>query len=114
MYDTLEGLDYKDGECSLYVSQVLSNIQQSMNSGDLVKMPASDVKVGDVVVSGWSSHLITNDDYITRTTINAGHPDHENQTNTPNENDIHNPLILVIPERVLRRKQKEYIMRNEE
>jgi len=108
MYDSLEGLDYKRGECSYYVSQVLADVKKSLEIGDLVKVPAEDVVVGDVVVSGWSSHLVISDDYVTRTTITPQNSRRDEQGH------ILDPLILIIPDAVLRRKQKEYLLSKRE
>jgi hypothetical protein len=58
MYDSLEGLDYKPGECSHYVTQVLRDIPLSKAKGDLVEKKREDIQVGDVYVGGFSSHLI--------------------------------------------------------
>lgn len=101
MYDSLEGLDYAPGECSFYVSQVLKDVKTSKENGDLIDIPAEDLQIGDVVVSGWSSHLVTDDDYFPRITITP-------QNIRRDENgQIKDPFILVIPKSVLYRLRHE-------
>jgi hypothetical protein len=101
MYDTLEGLDYKQGECSYYVSQILSDMKRSTEKGDLINIPADQVRIGDVVVGAYSSHLVVSDDYVVRATVTP-------QNSRRDENgQILDPLVLVIPDSVLRRKQRE-------
>ena len=59
MFDMLEGLDYKRNECSLYVAKILNNVQESIKNGDIIYKNREDVKIGDVCVDDFSSHLIT-------------------------------------------------------
>jgi len=63
MYDTLEGLDYRTGELSHYVSQVLLNVEKSKENGDLKYILIEGVKMGDVAVKPYSSHLVLDKDY---------------------------------------------------
>ena len=100
MYDSLEGLDYKPGECSLYVSQILKDIPKAKENGDLVEVPANEVQKGDVVVGGWSSHLVTDNDYVTRCTVTP-------QNARRDENGmILDPLVLIIKDATMRRLQR--------
>lgn len=101
MFDSLEGLDYAPGECSRYVMQVLSDVKLSKAKGDLVEIPAENLQIGDVVVGGWSSHLVTKEDYYPRTTIT---PQNARRDET---GQILDPLILIIPKKVLERKRME-------
>ncbi len=102
MYDYLEGLDYKPGECSYYVSQVLSDVKASLENGDMRKIPSVNIKIGDVVVGGFSSHLVVDEDYCPRMTI-SGKKDAVLEQES---------LVLVIPDETLRRKQEEHKQRN--
>lgn len=98
MYDSLEGLDYEEGECSYYVSLVLADISKSLDNGDMVRMKANKVKVGDVVVGNFSSYLVTTDDYYPRVNVTE-----KDATIGRKESSV-----LVIPNEVLRQKQTKY------
>lgn len=63
MYDSLEGLDYKPGELSKYVSRVLENVEKSKENKDLRYVSLSEIKVGDVCVKPYSSHLVLDPEY---------------------------------------------------
>jgi len=105
MFDCLEGLDYKPGECSCYVSKVLRDIKTSKDNGDLVKIPADEVRIGDVIVEGYRSFLVT-EDYFPRSPIKP-----EDIRRSP-EGKLLEPYMLVIPDKVLRRLQSEDVAKS--
>ena len=84
MYDSLEGLDYKSGECGFLVRFVLKNMQLSLNQGYIIKTDLNTVKMGDVIVFDYNSVLVTNDDpeYIPR--YYSGTIDYHNVKVIPN------------------------------
>lgn len=89
MYDSLEGLDYKSGECSQYVSEVLKNIPLSRAVGDIVDKLRDDIEIGDVYIGGFSSHLIKD--------FHSFPPIRGNETTN-----------MIIPKHVLLRKRQEH------
>jgi len=97
MYDSLEGLDYCPGECQRYVSKVLENVPASLAKGDLVRKKPEEVQIGDVVVGGFSSHLVLHDDYFPRMTIRQRRSFKDNQV----------PPVLTIPRPVLERMRND-------
>lgn len=92
MYDTLEGLDYKPGECAYYVSKILFDISSALEKGEVVYKEQKDIKIGDVCIDDFSSHLVTRTYDQYRIKIR-----HEQQK------------ILVIPKEVLDKKRQESI-----
>ncbi len=103
MYDTLEGLDYKPGECAYYVSKILKDVQKSFDNGDLEYISSKNVRKGDVVVSDVSSHLMVTDDY--RGTISP-----KNIRRECNGGEgVLETVVLVIKNDTLQRKRKENV-----
>jgi hypothetical protein len=117
MYDTLDGLDYKIGECSKYVAYILKDIRKSHKNGDIIKLPRDKVKIGDVIVDDYSSHLVTDKDFPSRITIRPPMDESECQQNINDSNDDvtrqtqsdffsrKETFLWVIPNYVLRRLQ---------
>lgn len=98
MYDTLEGLDYKRGELSHYVSLVLNDVETAKAEKHLVYIPVDDIKVGDVCVKHYSSHLVL-------------HPEYYHQWAVTRKADDQREEILVIPKEVLDKMRAAHIAR---
>lgn len=58
MYDSLEGLDWKRGELSPIVSSILQSPELSKMKGRLIYKKRRELEIGDVIVKGYSSHLV--------------------------------------------------------
>jgi hypothetical protein len=97
MFDTLEGLDYKAGECSMYVAQILSDVNSAIYNGELVKKSTDHIQVGDVIVRDYNSQLVLSLNQLPRITISPRDTDSK---------DARKPEFLVIPDSVLRSKQR--------
>ncbi len=91
MYDTLEGLDYKPGECAYYVGIILNNLTTALENGEAVYKERDHVQVGDVCVDDYSSHLITR-------------PFDQYRIRTRREKE----KLLVIPKEVLEEKKRNF------
>ena len=101
MYDTLDGLNYAPGECTRYVAQVLKDVEHSMSISDLVKKKREDINVGDVIVGGFSSHLVTDIAQLPRITIRE--KEDEEHGDARSFFDRKEKKLLVIPKHVLHR-----------
>jgi len=106
MYDTLDGLDYKPGECSRLVAKVLYDIDKSFEKGDIVKAKRDNVNVGDVIVGDYSSHLVVDKDHFPRMTVREESHKQQQQVGTEffHRKDT---LLWVIPNTVLERIRNE-------
>lgn len=67
MYDSLEGLDWEYSELQPIVSRILKDVDESLRSDYLKRISVKDVQVGDVIISDYSSHLVTDKSRIHRT-----------------------------------------------
>ena len=90
MFDTLDGLDYRTGECAYYVSKILSDMKLSEQKSDIIRKSRDEIEIGDVIVASFSSHLVTNDNDQYRLPLRG-----------------ENEKLLVIPKSVLERLRKE-------
>jgi hypothetical protein len=102
MFDTLDGLDYKPGECSAYVASILSDMTASIAKGDIVRCTRDEIKVGDVIVADYSSHLVTDEEHFPRVTVRRDSDEDQDPTYFTTRKHY-----WVIPDVVLRRKRAE-------